>query len=334
MAIFAIAVGSFFKATGCFLTAMPYSQPIAARLPSPQSRPTRRLWPILLLLILLAAVGAAAWWWTHRPQEAPLRLITWNLQWFPGKKPSATSEQSLSHMHEVQAVLKRLSPDVLCLQELRSEADVLELILPTPGLQLQVISNFERPFGNSQQLAIVSNLPGIAVFAEPFVAHGPVDPPRGFACAAIDAGDGLMILAYTLHLKSNLGDLDKNIAKREESIQQLITHVQETEPKLRAQGWEDVLLVVAGDMNTDPTDQDRFGTERTFDLLGELGLESEMMDMPLTDRVTVSAEGRYPDACFDWVLVRPVEGVQVRMEVLMPGDEISDHRPVLLEVWR
>jgi endonuclease/exonuclease/phosphatase family metal-dependent hydrolase len=128
--------------------------------------------------------------------------------------------------------------------------------------------------------------------------------------------------------------LEKNISKREESAKQVVSHIRETEPLLRKEGWENILLVVAGDMNTDPADTDRFGKEQTFALFKELGLKSDLEDVPLTKRVTLPAEGRYPDAGFDWILVRPVEGVKWRSKVAMPGDEISDHRPVVLEVWR
>jgi hypothetical protein len=116
-------------------------------------------------------------------------------------------------------------------------------------------------------------------------------------------------------------------------VRQVVSHVQETEPLLRDQGWKDILLMVAGDMNTDPADTERFGDEQTFTLLKELGLESDLEDVPLTKRVTLPAEGRYPDAGFDWILVRPVEGVKWRSKVMVPGDEISDYRPVVLEVW-
>jgi endonuclease/exonuclease/phosphatase family metal-dependent hydrolase len=275
-------------------------------------------------------------WWVNRdtpPTDEGITLVTWNLQWFPGKKPKTTPEEEKQHMREVQEALADMGADIYCFQEVRSGEAVEELIAGHPDLKVDVISNFKKIFGNSQQVAIVSRFPAISAFAEPFVAHEEIDPPRGFTYAALDAGDGLLVLVYCLHLKSNIGDLEKNIGKREESVRQLVSHVKETEPLLRDQGWDNILLVVAGDMNTDPADVERFGDEQTFTLLKELGLESDLEDVPLTKRVTLPAEGRYPDAGFDWILVRPVEGVKWRSKVAMPGDEISDHRPVVLEMW-
>jgi hypothetical protein len=62
----------------------------------------------------------------------------------------------------------------------------------------------------------------------------------------MDAGDGLLMLVYNLHLKSNIGALDKSIAKREETARQLVEHVRWLEAELRQRGRKDILLIVAG----------------------------------------------------------------------------------------
>ena len=63
-----------------------------------------------------------------------------------------------------------------------------------------------------------------------------------------------------------------------------------------------IVTVIAGDFNTDPTDA-RFALEGTFAVLREKFAWS-WENVPLSDRVTNPAKGRYPDACFDGFLVR------------------------------
>lgn len=57
-----------------------------------------------------------------------------------------------------------------------------------------------------------------------------------------------------------------------------------------------VVTVIAGDFNTDPTDA-RFASEQTFSLLRQ-DFECAWENIPLAERVTLPAKGRYPDASF------------------------------------
>jgi hypothetical protein len=51
-------------------------------------------------------------------------------------------------------------------------------------------------------------------------------PPRGFSFAAIRRGN-TMLLVYSVHLKSNRGALEEDIAKREEAARHLLAHASE-----------------------------------------------------------------------------------------------------------
>jgi endonuclease/exonuclease/phosphatase family metal-dependent hydrolase len=139
----------------------------------------KRFLPVLILLLVLA-VGMR--WWVTRdtvPAQEGITLVTWNLQWFPGKKPKATPEEAAEHMRQVQRALEDIDADILCFQEVQSGEAVEELISGHPDLKLDVISNFNKVFGNSQQVAIVSRFPAVSAFAERFVAHEEVRPaPR------------------------------------------------------------------------------------------------------------------------------------------------------------
>jgi hypothetical protein len=112
-----------------------------------------------------------------------------------------------------------------------------------------------------------------------------------------------MLSVYSVHFKSNRGDPQTDMAKREEAARQLLVHAAEME-SLYAKGAK-VVTVIAGDFNTDPTDP-RFGTEGTFALLRER-FTWAWENIPVSERVTLPAKGRYPDASFDGFFVRGVK---------------------------
>jgi endonuclease/exonuclease/phosphatase family metal-dependent hydrolase len=70
-----------------------------------------------LILGFLCCVGSAL-------ADAPktLRVVTWNLQWFPGGKPGATKDAQAHHVEVVREGIRKLDPDILLLQEVGSEA--------------------------------------------------------------------------------------------------------------------------------------------------------------------------------------------------------------------
>jgi endonuclease/exonuclease/phosphatase family metal-dependent hydrolase len=128
------------------------------------------------------------------------------------------------------------------------------------------VSRF-REFGSSgpltiQQTAVASRWPADSSWSESF-KPAPATPPRGFSFAAIRRGD-TMVLVYSVHFKSNRGELQTDIAKREEAARQLIAHTAEMERLYSTDAK--VVTVIAGDFNTDPTDP-RFAEEKTFGML-------------------------------------------------------------------
>ena len=152
----------------------------------------------------------------------------------------------------------------------------------------------------------------------------PATPPRGFSFGAIRRGETIL-LVYSVHFKSNRGKLEADIAKREEAARQLIAHASEME-RLYSKGAK-VVTVIAGDFNTDPTDP-RFVSEATFALLREKFVWA-WEDVPLVERVTLPANGRYPDASFDGFLVRGARTVSCKT-VAIQG--VSDHFPAILTI--
>jgi endonuclease/exonuclease/phosphatase family metal-dependent hydrolase len=143
---------------------------------------------------------------------------------------------------------------------------VAELVSILPNFQTLVVSRF-REMGSSgplsiQRTAIASDRPAEAAWSESF-KPSPVTPPRGFSFAVIHHGKTLLLI-YSVHFKSNRGNATSNIGKREEAARQLLTHVAEME--IAYSESANVVTIIAGDLNTDPTDA-RFATEKTFSLL-------------------------------------------------------------------
>ena len=128
-----------------------------------------------------------------------------------------------------------------------------------------------------------------------------------------------------MHFKSNRGEVTSNIAKREEAARQLLTHVAEINRAYSESAK--IVTVIAGDFNTDPTDA-RFASEETFALLREQFVWAWDF-VPLSERVTNPAKGRYPDACFDGFLVRGATTLSCK-PIRIHG--VSDHLPVVLTV--
>ena len=119
-----------------------------------------------------------------------------------------------------------LRADILCFQEVRDWDTVAELVSILPGLQPLVVSRF-REMGASgplsiQQIAMASRWPAESAWSESF-KPSPATPPRGFSFAAIRQGE-TVLLVYSVHFKSNRGELQIDIAKREEAARQLIAH--------------------------------------------------------------------------------------------------------------
>jgi hypothetical protein len=147
-----------------------------------------------------------------------------------------------------------------------------------PNFQTLVVSRF-REMGSSgplsiQQLAIASSQPAEVVWSETF-KPSPSTPPRGFSFTAIRHGKTLL-LVYSVHFKSNRGEVKTNIAKREEAARQLLAHVAEME-----------------NASTRILQTPRFASERTFAILKEKFVWP-WENLPLSERVTNPAKGRYP----------------------------------------
>jgi endonuclease/exonuclease/phosphatase family metal-dependent hydrolase len=251
-----------------------------------------------------------------------IRIVAWNLEWFPGHKPDPSPDAETLHMEVAKAALAELNPAVLLLEEVRDWASAEELCKAVPGLQVQVTSKFEpRP----QNQVVASKFPADSGWSE--VWHPDiVSPPRGYAFAAIELPGQHFLLTYALHLKSNLGDLPNDIAMREASTKQLLEHVPEMVQLYGRRAH--VAVVVGGDLNTS-LDDPAFSSDHTLSALKAAGFHWTHEGVAFASRTTIPGKGGFPDNCFDHIFTA---GLGTPTAEVKPYVGISDHNPVVLDV--
>ena len=263
---------------------------------------------------------------------APIRVTTWNLQWFPNGKPKELpSAEQAKRIAAAADVLRLLNSDIIMLQEVRDYevcARLAEAIQPH-GYQVAICSAFKDPFTpglGKQQVAILAKEPAQAAWSESWKSMDGVDPPRGFVFAWFKIG-GSDVGVYSLHLKSNLimksdkaAEAQKNIRKREVSIDQLLNHVRDVigsaMPMVKS-------FVVGGDFNTN-LDQPDFAEEKTLTKLTDAGFRNSLEGRALLQRITHPGSGPYPDATFDYLFGSNI----ISAKAQITPSHASDHYPV------
>jgi endonuclease/exonuclease/phosphatase family metal-dependent hydrolase len=263
---------------------------------------------------------------------APIRVTTWNLEWFPNGTPKdLPAPQQDKRIAAAADVLRPLNPDIILLEEVRDYdvcARLGEAIAPHT-YQVAICSAFRQPFTpgvGKQQVAILAKVPAQAAWSETWKAMSGVDPPRGFAFAWFKV-NGIDVGVYALHLKSNLimksdkaAETQKNIRKREVAIEQVLNHMRDVialkMPMVKS-------FVVGGDFNTN-LDQPEFAAEKTLAKLTAAGFRNAWEGAPLLQRITHPGSGPYPDATFDYLFAKNLDLAKAQST----RSHASDHLPV------
>lgn len=273
--------------------------------------------------------------WSSAEESKNVRLVFWNLEWFPGGRPEATTTEVVEQITKVVPALKDLNPDVVGYVEVLGPKAIDIALAKTPGVVSQVCSEFVDETGvvTLQQIGIASRLPAVSGWWENWKA-GSITPKRGFAFAAFEPVPGHVLLVYVVHLKSNRGELSENVAMREESARQLIKHVAEMEKAYASMGK--VGVIIGGDFNTS-LDDPKFRDEKTLATLQQAGFEWCWKGVPFEDRVTLpSAPPKnpnfppFPDACFDHAFTKGLTVSSASVAVI--DGKPSDHRPVVVDL--
>lgn len=265
--------------------------------------------------------------------EKSLKIVTWNLEWFPGRVPEPTPEQEQAHLAAVQAALRELDPDIFIALEVRDWAAFQEAIQGVPGLRVHVVSSFrngETGEISSQQICIASKLKCRAAWAEEFTQTIPT-MTRGFAFAAlVNPEKEKLIMVYGVHLKSNRARYEKetrlNYLLRDESAEQLLQHISTmgrlTFKSQSIDGW-----VVAGDFNTNHDKQ--FG-DKVIEKFTSKGFTNTWGKVPQEKRQTWRGNPKFAGTTFDYILVR---GLGLPTAFLgQASSECSDHEAVVVQI--
>lgn len=259
-----------------------------------------------------------------------LAVVSWNIEWYPGKKNHAFGHEMKAHSAIVREELQRIDPDILIAQEMRDWDSFARLTDVVRGLRPAVVSAFtSRRTGeySRQQLAIASKLPVMAAWADRWEIHNEVHPPRGFAAAMIRLpGPGVRyLLVYSLHLKSNLvGDEEvagQNYIERDESIRQLLAHMRDMK-EIAFKGTI-VGVIVGGDFNTNQDGQ--FG-DNVIKMMQEAGFHHTWGRTAKAARATWRGSDKFLPTTFDHIFTLGLGKPQA--EMLTVSEAASDHWPV------
>ena len=279
------------------------------------------------LIAFLAATLLVAPLHSQSPASSPSQLTVtfWNVQWFPGRRPNASRAEENRQIKAVHTDLAQITSDIVALEEVRDWEHAALAVKPLGGFKVDVCSNFPPREGQNeaQQVAITSRLQPLSAWSELWKPAGAIVPPRGFSFAAYELAPSQLLLVYALHLKSNRGEIHEDIRIREESMQQLVTHMKAMNNaygKLGALSW-----IVGGDFNTAP-DEPRFASEKTVASLRADGFRWCWEGIPFNSRITVPADLRYPAASFDQIFLRGA--TLVKAWVANTSPQSSDHRAV------
>jgi endonuclease/exonuclease/phosphatase family metal-dependent hydrolase len=276
---------------------------------------------------LLAATLFTGYVVAQSPSPSPesISATFWNVQWFPGRRPNASRSEENRQVRAVHRDFDQINSDIIALEEIRDWNYAALAVQPLAGFKVDVISNFPPREGQSeaQQVAITSRLQPLSAWSELWKPAGAIIPPRGFAFAAYQLAPRQLLLVYALHLKSNRGEIHEDIRIREESMRQLVAHMNamtNAYGKLGALSW-----IVGGDFNT-AADEPRFATEKTLPSLRGQGFQWCWEGIPFSSRVTVPGDSRYPPASFDQIFFRGMKLTKAGVTDTSP--QSSDHRAV------
>ncbi|MFL6583032.1 MAG: endonuclease/exonuclease/phosphatase family protein [Chthoniobacterales bacterium] len=286
--------------------------------------------PIVLRALVAIGLAAAG---SHSFAQAPaapagateITATFWNIQWFPGRRPNATRGEEQRQIGEVHREAAQFHCDVIGMEEVRDWHAAELAVQPLAGFKVDVCSTFPPREGqtDTQQVAIASKLQPLSAWAESWKVSGAIAPPRGFAFAAYQLAPKQLVLVYAVHLKSNRGEIHEDIAIREESIRQLVSHItamNNAYGKLGAITW-----IIGGDFNTSP-DELRFRAEKTVPAVLANGFDWAWKNVPMASRITMPPDVRFPAASFDQIFYRGA--TLVRAWVSQTSPRASDHRAV------
>ncbi len=279
----------------------------------------------------------------EQPQEPPpaaaeesaaMRVVSWNIEWYPGKRRNARGQEMAAHGALVRTEIAKINPDILLAQEMRDWNAFARLCDEVRRLRPAVVSAFTSEQTGEyweQQLGIGAKSYITAAWSEPWAEGAEITPRRGFSVAAMRMpGSFDLMLVYNVHLKSNRSadenEAIQNYRTREESVRQLLAHIRDMEERVfkgRIAG-----VIVGGDFNTNHDGQ--FDGDRTIAMMTEAGFHNTWDGVPREDRLSWRGSDRFEPTTFDYIFTKNLP--ETRATLLEVDDGTSDHWPVMIEL--
>ncbi len=288
--------------------------------------------PLLVFIVsLLLGISASPAFFAqdvNDPAGNPpeIRLMAWNLEWFPGEGPEVPLDKAATHEKQLTAYLAQSSADVLLFQEIVSERALRRAVQANPDYTLHIMTDFED---SPLEMAILSRYSAVEAAGIPYTITSLTEAPRGFAYAALRPEIDHLLLVCSIHLKSNRGSRPENYQMREEASRQIISFLEKTVAEFEKSGfWKQITVVVGGDFNSDPADG-KWEGDGTWEIFFSRQFHWTWEGVPDDERLSWIGDRQYPPTCFDHILVwqRPSRKVSQARLLEMP-EGFSDHRPV------
>ncbi len=291
------------------------------------------------------------------PAADSFRVASYNIQDFadgvgdPDRSPTQARMQACA----AAVLLDEIRPSILVLQEMENGEAVklLNSSLTRPFASAWVtILKDRQGRRDDHNLAVLSNVPIENPTQMDFgTVKGPGAPTRGAIRFEVPLAANHRLLVYGVHLKSNFGNRDKNQAQRQHALEFVRADADTVQREHPETAWE---ILVVGDMNTDPDNEEFKGDPSLQPLQGWVDL---WRGRPVAERTTCPTrrgmpEYIFPPAAFDRAIVTPAltntpwlvcapralpRGVNLDDNQAKPGRnsyDVSDHYPVYLDILR
>ena len=269
---------------------------------------------------------------------APLRVTTWSMESKGAAQSNGPARESATNrVREASAVLKKLNPDVIILQQIESWQSCDELVkalLPT-NYNLVICSSFRDARTGAlsrRQVAILAKTKSYISWSEAWKSDGEkaTAAAGGFAFGAVKLGNknvGIFSVQLGDSALPGVDDPQSTVQRQERELaaRQLLRQIAAlknwTANRIDA-------LVVAGDFDTS-LDDPQPGDEKTLRLLDDAGLANVFINIPLNQRITFVGKGQRPEATLDYVFTRNADLVE-RPQISTVA--WSEHNPVTCDL--
>ncbi|MFQ3670512.1 MAG: endonuclease/exonuclease/phosphatase family protein [Verrucomicrobiia bacterium] len=288
------------------------------------------------------------------PKRPFLRLVSYNIEWFPAGQRPNSKEHVQRQIDAVAAILRKIDPDIVATQETRNLGALVALNNRMDRFFRFLASSHYREENTArvdegivqQETGLLSRLPWLFCEEIDFGAMPRGAPTRGWLVASFDIR-GLAFTLYNGHTKSNFGASDAG--DRQRNYQNRLAAMLELRRDWARRGIDPRThrIIVLGDMNTDLFSNE-FKDDHSLRALMAWGFRHTWEGVPPDQRITFPPrEGEsFQGSTLDYIFLSEAWGPDIPRARTLPegtsgrrgvfgGDQpgiASDHYPVILDL--